>query len=61
MGIGIETVDGVPVKINNNSGATFVLSDGSNTLLLTPVQAKSGRDVTLGNFTATATATFEYL
>ncbi|HBH4878964.1 TPA: fimbrial protein, partial [Escherichia coli] len=25
------------------------------------VQAKSGRDVTLGNFTATATATFEYL
>ncbi|HAY5054028.1 TPA: fimbrial protein, partial [Escherichia coli] len=62
VGIGIETVDGVPVKINNNSGATFVLSDGSNTLLFnTWVQAKSGRDVTLGNFTATATATFEYL
>ena len=62
VGIGIETVDGVPVKINNNSGATFVLSDGSNTLLFnTWVQAKSGRDVTLGNFTAIATATFEYL
>ncbi|MGC6745050.1 fimbrial protein [Escherichia coli] len=62
VGIGIETVDGVPVKINNNSGATFVLSDGSNTLLFNIwVQAKSGRDVTLGNFTATATATFEYL
>lgn len=33
VGIGIETVDGVLVKINNNFGATFVLSDGSNTLL----------------------------
>lgn len=32
MGIGIEIVDGVLVKINNNFGAMFVLSDGSNIL-----------------------------
>ena len=63
VGIGIETVDGVPVKINNNSGATFVLSDGSNTLLFnTWVQAKSGEDADAdGVIHRHATATFEYL
>lgn len=33
VSISIKTVNSVPVKINNNSSATFVLSNSSNTLL----------------------------
>ncbi|HFJ2067445.1 TPA: fimbrial protein [Salmonella enterica] len=62
IGIGIETLAGVPVAINDASGATFTLSTGNNTLRLNAwVQRLSGEDLTPGAFTATATATFEYL
>lgn len=34
IGIGIETLSGVPVGINNESGAVFTLVTGKNTLSL---------------------------
>lgn len=62
VGIGMETTDGVRVAINNPTGAKFTLSDGSNDIHFRAwLQAKSGRDVTLGDFTASLTATFEYI
>lgn len=62
VGIGIEKDGADQVFINNTDGASFVLSNGNNTLnFKTWIQAKSGRNVTFGEFTATATATFEYL
>ncbi|RZN50899.1 fimbrial protein [Escherichia sp. E10V10] len=62
VGIGMEKNDGTPVAINSTIGATFVLNNGSNSLNFRAwLQAKSGRDVTPGNFTAQLTATFEYL
>lgn len=62
VGIGIETANGAAVAINGSTGATFSLADGNNTLNFNAwLQTKSGRDVTTGTFTATATATFEYL
>lgn len=62
VGIGMEKNDGTPVAINSSTGATFVLNNGSNSLNFWAwLQAKSGRDVTPGNFTAQLTATFEYL
>ena len=62
VGIGMETTDGVRVSINNPTGAKFTLSDGSNDINFRAwLQAKSGRDVTLGDFTANLTATFEYI
>ncbi len=62
VGIGMETIDGVRVAINNPTGAKFTLSDGSNDIHFRAwLQAKSGRDVTLGDFTANLTATFEYI
>ncbi|HFI9007199.1 TPA: fimbrial protein [Escherichia coli] len=62
VGIGMEKTDGTAVPINNTSGATFVLSNGDNNLNFNAwLQAKSGREVTMGEFTASLTATFEYL
>ena len=62
VGIGMEKTDGTPVPINNTSGATFVLSNGNNKLNFNAwLQAKSGREVTMGDFTASLTATFEYI
>ena len=50
------------MPINNTSGATVVLSNGNNTLNFNAwLQAKSGREVTMGEFTAFLTATFEYI
>ncbi|WP_252409090.1 fimbrial protein [Escherichia coli] len=61
VGIGIETAAGAAVPINDTTGVTFPLNQGSNTLNFNAwLQTKSGRDVTPGDFSATATATFEY-
>ena len=60
VGIGMETIDGVRVAINNPTGAKFTLSDGSNDIHFRAwLQAKSGRDVTLGDYTANLTVFFE--
>ncbi len=62
VGIGMEKTDGTPVPINNTTGVTFVLSNGNNNLNFNAwLQAKSGREVTMGEFTASLTATFEYI
>ncbi len=58
----MEKTDGTWVAINDTSGAKFTLSNGDNNINFNAwLQAKSGRDVTNGNFTASLTATFEYL
>ncbi|EFA4477194.1 fimbrial protein [Escherichia coli] len=62
VGIGMETLDGKRVDINNTTGATFALTNGNNDINFRAwIQAKSGRDVTIGEFTASLTATFEYI
>ena len=62
VGIGMETLDGKRVDINNTTGATFALTNGNNDINFRAwIQAKSGRDVTIGDFTASLTATFEYI
>ncbi|HDI5841852.1 TPA: fimbrial protein, partial [Escherichia coli] len=62
VGIGMETLDGTRVDINNTTGATFALINGNNDINFRAwIQAKSGRDVTIGEFTASLTATFEYI
>ncbi|MCC4747971.1 fimbrial protein, partial [Escherichia coli] len=44
------------------TGATFALTNGNNDINFRAwIQAKSGRDVTIGEFTASLTATFEYI
>lgn len=54
--------DGMQVAINNTNGATFALTNGNNDINFRAwLQAKSGRDVTIGEFTASLTATFEYI
>ncbi|MEK8653123.1 hypothetical protein P2R91_15640, partial [Escherichia coli] len=46
----------------NTNGATFALTNGNNDINFRAwLQAKSGRDVTIGEFTASLTATFEYI
>ncbi|MGD3028856.1 fimbrial protein, partial [Escherichia coli] len=58
----METLDGTRVDINNPTGATFALINGNNEINFKAwIQAKSGRDVTIGDFTASLTATFEYI
>ncbi|EFO1810333.1 hypothetical protein DUZ24_09115 [Escherichia coli] len=53
-------VDGA--NLNNTTGATFALTNGNNDINFRAwIQAKSGRDVTIGDFTASLTATFEYI
>ena len=60
--IGLETQQGKQVLMNNSTGATFMLNEGSNTLILNAwLQTVPAKHVTPGTFTATATATFEYL
>ncbi|EMO8518082.1 fimbrial protein [Escherichia coli] len=62
VSIGMETVDGIQVPINNSAGAIFNLSNGANNLNFKAwLQAKSGREVTSGEFTASLTAIFEYI
>ncbi|WP_153061037.1 fimbrial protein, partial [Escherichia coli] len=62
VGIGMEKTDGMQVAINNTNGATFALTNGNNDINFRAwLQAKSGRDVTIGEFTASLTATFEYI
>ncbi|MCX9000700.1 fimbrial protein [Citrobacter portucalensis] len=62
IGIGIEMLSGVPVDINNESGAVFTLVTGKNTLSLNAwVQRLPGEDLIPGRFSASALATFEYL
>ncbi|MGQ7114388.1 fimbrial protein, partial [Escherichia sp. TWPC-MK] len=52
VGIGMETLDGKRVDINNTTGATFALTNGNNDINFRAwIQAKSGRDVTIGDFT----------
>lgn len=61
VGIGIETAGGAAVPINSNTGATFPLNQGNNSVNFnTWLQAVNGRDVTSGDFTAMMTVTFEY-
>ncbi|HEI2749067.1 TPA: fimbrial protein, partial [Escherichia coli] len=53
---------GTRVNINNPTGATFALINGNNDINFRAwIQAKSGREVTIGEFTASLTATFEYI
>lgn len=62
FGIGIETLSGVPVGINNESGAVFTLVTGNNALNLNAwVQRLPGEDLVPGTFFASALVTFEYL
>ncbi|HBW43849.1 MAG TPA: fimbrial protein, partial [Shigella sp.] len=62
VGFGREKPDGMQVAINNTNGATFALTNGNNDINFRAwLQAKSGRDVTIGEFTASLTATFEYI
>lgn len=62
VGIGMEKTDGTPVLINNTSGATFVLSNGNNNLNFNAwLQAKKRPGSDDGDFTASLTATFEYI
>lgn len=62
IGIGMETLSGAPVGINDESGAVFTLLTGNNTLSLNAwVQRLVGEDLIPGAFSATAIATFEYL
>lgn len=62
VGIGMEKSDGTLVPLNDTTGATFNLSDGADSLNFNAwLQAKSGRDVTSGEFSASLTATFEYI
>ncbi|MCF7446905.1 fimbrial protein [Escherichia coli] len=62
VGIGMEKSDGTWVPLNDSAGATFNLTNGANNLNFNAwLQAKSGREVTSGDFTASLTATFEYI
>lgn len=61
VGIGMETLDGKRVDINNTTGATLRLPTATMILISGLDRAKSGRDVTIGDFTASLTATFEYI
>ncbi len=46
----METLDGKRVDINNTTGATFALTNGNNDINFRAwIQAKSGRDVTIGD------------
>lgn len=61
VGIGIATLPGTAVAINSGN-ATFTLTSGNNTLnLQARVQAIPGAEIVPGHFSASATATFEYL
>lgn len=62
VAIGIRTLAGSAVEINNATGATFTLASGSNRLTLNAVvQAVPSASIASGAFSASATANFEYL
>ncbi|MBJ9323018.1 MULTISPECIES: fimbrial protein [Citrobacter] len=62
IGIGIETLSGVPVGMNDEEGAIFMLVPGNNSLSLNAwVQHLPGEDLVPGTFFASALVTFEYL
>ncbi|ENH4314708.1 fimbrial protein [Salmonella enterica] len=62
IGIGIETLSGVPVGMNDKEGAIFTLVTGNNALNLNVwVQRLPGEDLVPGTFFASALVTFEYL
>ncbi|MDX7641177.1 fimbrial protein [Citrobacter portucalensis] len=62
IGIGIETLSGVPVGMNDEEGAIFMLMPGNNSLSLNAwVQHLPGEDLVPGTFFASALVTFEYL
>lgn len=62
IGIGIETLSGVPVGMNDKEGAIFTLVTGNNALNLNAwVQRLPGEDLVPGTFFASALVTFEYL
>ncbi|ECB4488979.1 fimbrial protein, partial [Salmonella enterica subsp. enterica serovar Java] len=62
IGIGIETLSGVPVGMNDEEGAIFTLVTGNNALNLNAwVQRLPGEDLIPGTFFASALVTFEYL
>ncbi len=62
IGIGIETLSGVPVGMNDEEGAIFTLVTGNNALSLNAwVQRLPGEDLVPGTFFASALVTFEYL
>lgn len=62
VAIGIRTLTGRVVDINNAAGTTFTLVPGSNQLALNAVvQAISSSGISAGSFSASATANFEYL
>lgn len=62
IGIGIETLSGVPVGMNDKEGAIFTLVTGNNALNLNAwIQRLPGEDLVPGTFFASALVTFEYL
>ncbi|ECF1699761.1 TPA: fimbrial protein [Salmonella enterica subsp. enterica serovar Enteritidis] len=59
--IGIETTDHQPLMINATQGTEFLLTDGNTTISLEAwLQKHSGTDITPGEFTGSATVSFEY-
>lgn len=62
VAIALETTTGTAVAINNTTGTTFTLQTGSNSLTMNArVKAIGGQQIVPGQFSASATATFEYL
>lgn len=62
VAIGIQTLAGNAVNINNATGTTFTLVPGSNQLTLNAlVQAIPSASIASGAFSASATVNFEYL
>lgn len=58
----MEKIDGMQVVINNINGAIFALINGNNDINFRVwLQAKSGRDVTIGEFIVFLIAIFEYI
>ncbi|WP_213133032.1 fimbrial protein [Citrobacter sp. FP75] len=62
VAIGIRTLAGNAVAMNNTTGTTFTLASGNNQLTLNAVvQAIPPAGITSGAFSASATVNFEYL
>lgn len=59
--IGVETTDQKPLAINATQGATFTLTEGLTTIRLQAwLQKHPTEDIAPGEFTGTATVSFEY-
>lgn len=62
IGIGIETLSGVPVGMNDKEGAIFTLVTGNNALNLNAwVQRLPGEDLVPGTFFASALVTLSIM